>query len=321
MTVAWITGGNGFIGQHLARALAERGFSLVVIDPAPPPSDLPADTVWLATAVENANLANLPVPTHIYHLACTSADPRIYQTMPVETLTMCLSATVAVCRYAIQHNARVLLASSSEVYGDPDVSPIPEAYPGRVNNVGPRACYDNGKRIMETLAGDFHRTLGLNACIARIFNTYGPGMTDSRVISSFMRHALSDGVLTIYGTGEHSRCFCYVSDMVHGLIALMEAASVTCTTPVNLGNPGTSRSVHALATTVCAMANKATGGQAGIKFAKAETDDPVQRCPDISRARRLLHWRPEVELEQGLALTLAWWMQQENCGQVLPTTT
>ena len=235
----------------------------------------------------------------IYHLACP-ASPIFYQRDPVQTTKTSVHGSINMLGLAKRTRARILLASTSEVYGDPEVHPQDESYWGRVNPIGVRACYDEGKRCAETLFFDYRRQHDLPIKVARIFNTYGPRMRpdDGRVVSSFIVQALTGRPLTVFGDGSQTRSFCYVDDLVDGLMRLMDTPHEV-TGPVNLGNP------HEF--TMLELANKVidlTGKGGRIEFAPLPADDPVQRRPNIDKARELLGWKPAVELHEGLARTI-----------------
>ncbi len=239
------------------------------------------------------------VVSQIFHLACP-ASPAHYQKDPVSTLRTTFLGTLNMCNLARSCGARLLLASTSEVYGDPTVHPQSEEYNGNVNPVGPRACYDEGKRVAETLCTEFARQHNVEVRIARIFNTYGPGMAfeDGRVVSNFITEALQNQPLTIYGTGNQTRSFCYVSDLVDGLIKLMDS-EYSC--PINLGNP-TEFTINDLALSV---SNLVGHPEPVVEYRKLPTDDPRIRQPDITKAKELLGWEPRVNLSEGLKLTIA----------------
>ena len=235
----------------------------------------------------------------IYHLACP-ASPAFYQRDPVQTTKTCVHGSINMLGLARRLGARILLASTSEVYGDPTVHPQVESYWGNVNPIGIRSCYDEGKRCAETLFFDYHRQHGLPIKVARIFNTYGPSMqpNDGRVVSSFIVSALRGEPLTVFGNGSQTRSFCYVDDLVDALIALM-GSPPEVTGPVNLGNPGEFTMLE-LASKVLALA----GSDGPVVHAALPSDDPARRKPDISRARELLGWEPTVPLEEGLKRTV-----------------
>ncbi len=296
-----VTGGAGFIGSHLIDRLMEQGHHVLCLD-----------NLFTGTMTNTAHWQNHdrftfihhdivePIDVavdQIYHLACP-ASPVHYQADPIKTLKTSVMGTLHMLELATKYQARFLLASTSEVYGDPLVHPQPEDYWGNVNCTGIRACYDEGKRVAETLTFDFHRQLHTQVRVARIFNTYGPRMLeqDGRVVSNFISQALRGQDLTVYGNGSQTRSFCYVSDLVEGLIRLMAA---DCTVPVNLGNPG-EYTILELTQTV----QELVGKKVGIVFKPLPQDDPQRRCPDITRAKTILNWQPIVPLREGLQRTI-----------------
>jgi UDP-glucuronate decarboxylase len=307
-----VAGGAGFVGSHLCRALLDDGESVVCLD------NLQTSRESNLLGLENhANFTFVhaditePLPrelmkradafARIYNLACP-ASPPLYQANPEHTMLTSVLGTNRLLRLAEQAGARLLLASTSEVYGDPEVHPQPEHYRGHVSCTGPRACYDEGKRAAETLAFDYARAGRAEVRVARIFNTYGPQMRmdDGRVISNLVCQALSGEPLTIYGDGSQTRSFCYVSDTVRGLRLLMESDDFGLQ-PVNIGNPDeiTIRQlVNALAAAI--------GKPLELSYRVLPTDDPKRRRPDISRAIELLGWRPKTSLREGLTQTLEW---------------
>ncbi|MBX9702045.1 MAG: SDR family oxidoreductase [Acetobacteraceae bacterium] len=304
-----VTGGAGFLGSHLCERLLADGAEVLCVDN------------FFTGARDNiAHLMGHPrfevmrhdvtIPLHvevdaIYNLACP-ASPVHYQHNPVQTVKTSVHGAINMLGLAKRLGARILQASTSEVYGDPTVHPQPEEYRGNVNPIGPRACYDEGKRCAETLFLDYHRQEGVEIRIARIFNTYGPRMhpNDGRVVSNFIVQALTGQPITLYGDGAQTRSFCHVDDLIEGLVRLMAAPDGTCM-PVNLGNPA-EVSVRHLAGAVLRL----TGARAPLVTRPLPADDPMQRCPDITRARRLLGWEPTVALEDGLARTIAWFAAQ-----------
>ena len=303
-----VTGGAGFIGSHLVDALLERKANVIAID------NLQTGSKKNIAHLRNnphfrflkhditRPLPRLPKVHQIYNLACP-ASPVHYQKDPLSTIRTNTIGVMNVLELARKQNARILQASTSEVYGDPDVHPQTEDYHGNVNTLGPRACYDEGKRVAETLVSDYHRVYGVDIRIARIFNTYGPRMatSDGRVISNFIVQALRGKPITVYGTGTQTRSLCYVSDIVTGLIMLMESSPHGG--PINLGNPD-EYSMSAIAKKVIA----ATTSKALIRFAPLPEDDPRRRRPDITRAKKFLGWKPRVSLEKGLAHTIAYFI-------------
>jgi UDP-glucuronate decarboxylase len=241
----------------------------------------------------------------IYNLACP-ASPVHYQRDPIQTTKASVLGAINMLGLANRLGARILQASTSEVYGDPIVHPQSEEYRGNVNPIGPRACYDEGKRCAETLFFDYHRQHGVKIKVVRIFNTYGPRMlaNDGRVVSNFITQALNDEDITIYGDGLQTRAFCYVDDLVDGLIRMMDS-SAEVTGPVNLGNPQ-EISVRKLARRIIAL----TRSRSGVVTRSLPQDDPMRRRPDISLARSLLGWRPEISLERGLCRTISWFERE-----------
>ena len=300
-----VTGGAGFIGSHLcARLLKEQNEVLCV------------DNFYTGSRANVAELSghsafellrhDVSFPLYaevdeIYNLACP-ASPIHYQRDPVQTTKTSVMGAINMLGLAKRLRVPILQASTSEVYGDPDVHPQPEGYLGRVSITGPRACYDEGKRCAETLFFDYQRQHRLRVRVARIFNTYGPHMhpQDGRVVSNFIIQALTGAPITLYGDGMQTRSFCYVDDLVEGLARLM-AADQGIAAPVNLGNP-TETTIAELAHRIVGMCNS----RSAIEYRPLPQDDPTQRCPDIGRARDLLHWQPKVALEDGLQRTIAY---------------
>lgn len=304
MTQVVVTGAAGFLGSHLVDSLLEDGERVVGVD-----NLVTGRRVNLAAArrvprfqLRVADVSRggpLPRADRYYHLA-SPASPTAYQRDPVGTLMVNSEGTRRVLEAGRRSDARVLLASTSEVYGDPEVHPQTEAYWGHVNPVGPRSCYDEGKRYAEALAVAYRRSYGLDVRVARIFNTYGPRMDpdDGRVVSNFIVQGLRGSPLTIYGRGDQSRSFCYVADMVRGLRLLMEAAR-RVPTPMNLGNP---REFTVRKT--AELVSRALRIPLRVEFRPLPEDDPKRRSPDIRRARRYLGWSPRVSFVKGLALTV-----------------
>jgi UDP-glucuronate decarboxylase len=300
-----VTGGAGFVGSHLCERLLADGHEVVCLD-----------NFFTGTHANVAGLRENPrfelfrhdvqerltmEVDQIFHLACP-ASPIHYQRNPVRTIRTAVEGTLNLLDVARESGARILIASTSEVYGDPAEHPQTEAYWGNVNPIGPRACYDEGKRCAEALAVSYASQYGVQVRIARIFNTYGPRMheNDGRVVSNFIVQALTGRPLTVFGEGQQTRSFCYVSDLIEGFVRLM--ASEHGSDPVNLGNPRES-SMLELATLVKQM----TGSASAIVHAPLPKDDPVRRNPNIGRAQRLLgNWSPVVPLEQGIAATIAY---------------
>jgi len=291
-----VAGGAGFIGRHLTRALLAAGAQVAVVDDLSTGRDEGVAGAAL-TVADIATLDRLPVAADVvFNLACP-ASPRAYQADPVQTWRTSVMGTWALAQLALATGARLVQASTSEVYGDPLVHPQPEDYAGNVALTGPRACYDEGKRAAEVLLYDLARTRGLDTRVARIFNTYGPGMAlgDGRALPAFIEAALAGAPLLLQGGGGQTRSFCHVDDMVRGLmaVALSEGARGV---PVNLGNPD-ERTIREAAELVLRLTGSASPL---VEVAPAE-NDPRRRCPDIGRARALLGWAPVVGLEAGLA--------------------
>jgi UDP-glucuronate decarboxylase len=297
-----VTGGAGFIGSHLCDRLIEMGCDVICLDNLFSGSKdnirhLIGHPYFEFIRHDIVNPIYLEVD-RIYHLACP-ASPVHYQKNPIKTIKTNVIGTLNVLGIAKRVGARILLASTSEVYGDPTVHPQPEAYWGNVNPVGPRSCYDEGKRVAESLMIAYHIQNNVDIRIARIFNCYGPRMAinDGRVISNFIVQALLGMDLTVYGDGQQTRSFCYVDDMVEGLYRLMEQEEVIG--PVNLGNPDEYRIID-LAKVIIEI----TGSSSRIVHKPLPEDDPRRRCPDISLARRVLSWEPKVPLKEGLRRTV-----------------
>ncbi len=307
--VILVTGGAGFIGTHLCMALHVQGHGVYALDnfsTSVRPSGQPWDI--LEANVEDLNytsamfaLARTKID-RIYHLACP-ASPVHYQADPVKTMRTAFIGTMNVFNLALEHEARVLIASTSEVYGDPSVHPQPEGYFGNVNPLGPRACYDEGKRAAESLAWSYASKHGLDVRIARIFNTYGPGMNrdDGRLIPNFTSRAMRGEDLEVYGDGLQTRSLCYVDDMVSALALLMESGMVNSAEPMNLGNPD-ERTVLDIANHVASMFEP----RPRVVHRGPLADDPRQRLPDIFKARTLLRWEPTVHYEVGVRKTVEW---------------
>ena len=298
-----VTGGSGFIGSHLCERLLNDGYDVLCVD-----------NYYSSTKDNIAHLLDNPrfeVIRHdvtfplyvevdeIYHLACP-ASPVHYQRDPVQTTKTAVHGSINMLGLAKRTGAKILLTSTSEVYGDPLVHPQTEDYWGNVNPIGPRACYDEGKRAAETLFFDYHRQHNLKIKVVRLFNTYGPRMHpyDGRVVSNFVVSALNGTPLTVYGEGQQTRSFCYVDDLIDGLISMMHSGDEV-TGPINLGNPG-EFTIAELADLVIEQ----TGTTAGIEYRPLPQDDPVRRQPDISRAKTILGWEPSIPLTDGLERTI-----------------
>ncbi len=299
-----VTGGAGFLGSHLCERLLKEGHTVTCVDNFFTGS---RDNLLLLRDDSSFHLLEQDIckeldvdVDEIYNLACP-ASPIHYQRDPVRTIKTNVHGTINVLEVALKNQARILQASTSEVYGDPHEHPQKESYWGHVNPIGIRSCYDEGKRCAETLFFDFHRQFGLPIKIARIFNTYGPRMypLDGRVVSNFIVQALTQMPLTIYGQGEQTRSFCYYEDLIEGLIALMNS-SAEFTGPVNLGNP-VEFTIRELAELILEL----TGSTSRLVFHPLPSDDPQQRKPDITLAQRSLLWQPKTSLREGLQKTIA----------------
>jgi UDP-glucuronate decarboxylase len=303
-----VTGGAGFLGSHLSEFLLNKGADVVCADNFFSGSKENIQHLFshdYFEVIRHDIIHPLFVEVdRIYHLACP-ASPIHYQYNPIKTVKTSVMGTINMLGLAKRIKARILLASTSEVYGDPGVHPQPESYWGHVNTIGFRSCYDEGKRVAETLMMDYHRQNKVDIKIARIFNTYGPRMAvhDGRVVSNFIVQALKGENLTIYGDGSQTRSFCYVSDLIQALNTLMETEDFTG--PVNLGNPSEF--------TILELAEKIinlTKSSSKIIHKPLPSDDPTQRCPDISLAEEKLGWSPKIELEEGLSKTIAYFTEK-----------
>jgi UDP-glucuronate decarboxylase len=303
-----VTGGAGFLGSHLCERLLNMGHEVLCVD-----NFYTGNKRNILHLLDNNRFElmrhDVTMPLYvevdeIYNLACP-ASPIHYQHDPVQTTKTSVHGAINMLGLAKRTGARIFQASTSEVYGDPEIHPQEESYWGRVNPIGIRACYDEGKRCAETLFFDYYRQHALQIKVARIFNTYGPNMHphDGRVVSNFIVQALSGESITIYGDGSQTRSFCYVDDLISAFIALMESDE-GITGPINLGNPN-EFTILELAQKVIEM----TGTGSELIFEPLPSDDPVQRQPDISLARQLLNWQPEVQLEAGLGHTIAYFKQ------------
>ena len=308
MTTNLITGGAGFIGSHLSEILLEKGEKVIVLDNLSTGdfsniAHLEGNSEFqvLIDDVSNEDLTEhlIRKSDRVFHLAA-SVGVRLVIERPTECLTNNILGTDIVLRYACRYRKQVLIASTSEVYGDPLEHPQRESYNGNVKTMGPRACYDEGKRCAETLFFDYWRQHKLRIKVARIFNTYGPRMhpNDGRVVSNFIMQALRGEPITIFGDGSQTRAFCYVDDLIEGFVRLM-AAPDEVTGPVNLGNPS-EMTVRDLAERVIRL----TGSRSKLAFKPLPVNDPTQRCPDIAKARDILGWEPKVDLETGLKRTI-----------------
>ncbi len=309
-----VTGGAGFIGSHLCERLLDDGNEVICLD-----NFFTGRRVNISHLLANHRFELLrhdviqPVlleVDQIYNLACP-ASPIHYQYNPVKTVKTSVMGMINMLGLAKRVKARILQASTSEVYGDPLVHPQPESYWGNVNPIGVRSCYDEGKRLAETLMMDYHRQNGVDTRIARIFNTYGPRMleNDGRVVSNFIVQALGNQPLTLYGDGKQTRSFCYINDLVEGLVRLMNLDGFH--EPVNLGNPG-EFTIKELAEEVIRIC----GASSELKYLPLPQDDPKQRQPDISRAKQLLGWTPTIELREGVEKTIAYFRERVSLGKI-----
>lgn len=298
-----VTGGGGFLGSHLSRKLLHQGHEVLVVDNF--------FTGSKSNIVDLLDIPRFELIRHdictplsvevdaIYHLACP-ASPIHYQKFPVQTIKTSIIGSINMLELATRLKIPILFSSTSEVYGDPNISPQVEEYWGNVNPIGIRACYDEGKRASETLFFDYHRQYSTKIKIARIFNTYGPNMSlqDGRVVSNFVIQALSNNDITIYGDGSQTRSFCFVTDLISGLEKLMISPKEICG-PINIGNP--------MEFTMIELANRIislTGSSSKVIFKDLPQDDPKQRKPSIEKAKSELGWSPKVDLDEGLALTI-----------------
>jgi UDP-glucuronate decarboxylase len=299
-----VTGGVGFLGSHISRELISRGHEVLAVDNYYTGSKRNVEDLMDSKNFEilrhDVTFPLFVEVDAIMNMACP-ASPVHYQRFPVQTTKTSVLGAVNMLGLAKRLNIPVLQASTSEVYGDPTVSPQPESYSGNVNPIGIRACYDEGKRVAETLFFDYKRQYDLQIKVARIFNTYGPSMqiNDGRVVSNFIVQALRNEDLTIYGDGSQTRSFCYVSDLVEGLISLLFSPEEV-TGPINLGNPTEDR-ISFLAEEIIALTNS----NSKIILKPLPEDDPKQRKPDISKAQEFLGWNPRVNLKSGLKMTIA----------------
>jgi len=295
-----ITGGAGFIGSHLTERLVKEGNEVTILDNFL--SGKKENLKELKVKIIKADISQ-KIPflefDEIYHLA-SLASPVFYQKYPIETILTNSLGTYNLLLLAKEFNSKILFTSSSEVYGNPLQHPQKEEYWGNVNPIGVRSCYDESKRIGETLMMDFHREYGVEIRIARIFNTYGPKMNlnDGRVVPNFIKQALKNEPITIYGDGKQTRSFCYISDTIEGLIKLMDSDYVG---PVNIGNP---KEITILE--LAERTKKLTNSKSEFVFKELPKDDPIRRCPNITRAKEILKWEPNIGLEEGLEKAVNW---------------
>ena len=298
-----ITGGSGFLGSHLCEKLLNSKNHILCVD-----NYFTSSKKNISHLLDHSNFEilrhDITFPLYaevdeIYNLACP-ASPVHYQRDPVQTTKVNVIGAINMLGLAKRTKARIFQASTSEVYGDPKISPQKESYWGNVNPIGVRSCYDEGKRAAETLFFDYHRQHKLSIKIARIFNTYGPKMAnnDGRVVSNFVIQCLKNKPITIYGDGSQTRSFCYVDDLIQGIISLMKSQS-SVTGPINLGNPN-ELTIKQIATTI----KEITGSRSKLIFKKLPSDDPTQRKPDISFAKKILNWKPKTNLNEGLKKTI-----------------
>lgn len=303
MKTILITGGAGFLGSHLCRKLLSQNNHITCIDNLLTGSQKNIDELQ---SNQNFRFINHDITNQfkgeydeIYNLACP-ASPIHYQTDPIKTMKTSILGSINLLELAKQHNSKIFQASTSEIYGDPEVHPQEESYWGHVNPIGPRSCYDEGKRCAETLFFDYHRQHNLDIKLVRIFNTYGPRMNphDGRVVSNFIVQAIKGDDISIYGDGSQTRSFCYVEDMIDGFVSMM-SSSENISGPINLGN-STEFSILELAEKVIDK----IGGKSKIVFNDLPIDDPKKRKPDITKAKNDLDWSPKVSLDEGLEMTV-----------------
>lgn len=300
-----VTGGAGFLGSHLCRALLNQGHDVICLDnffTGNKRNILPLlDSPYFEVLRHDVTFPLYVEVDEIFNLACP-ASPIHYQHDPVQTTKTSVHGAINMLGLAKRTRAKILQASTSEVYGDPQQHPQQESYWGNVNPIGLRACYDEGKRCAETLFFSYHAQHRMRIKVARIFNTYGPNMhpQDGRVVSNFIVQALKNEPITIYGDGEQTRSFCYVDDLIDGLLALMNSPDAVIG-PINLGNPG-EFTIRELAETVIQL----SGSKSPLTFKPLPQDDPVRRCPDITQAREKLAWQPKVPLHDGLLRTISY---------------
>ena len=308
-----VTGGAGFLGSHLCKRLLIDGNKVIAVD-----NFYTGTKDNVVELLDNPNFElvrhDITFPLYvevdeIYNLACP-ASPIHYQLDPVQTTKTSVHGAINMLGLAKRLKAKILQASTSEVYGDPQVHPQPESYMGNVNLNGPRSCYDEGKRCAETLFFDYYRQYNLRIKVARIFNTYGPNMqpNDGRVVSNFIMQALQDKPITIYGDGSQTRSFCYVDDLIEAFFRLMDSPD-DFTGPINIGNPVEFR-IMELAEKVI----KLTNSKSKLVYEKLPDDDPIQRQPDINLAKEKLGWEPKIHLEEGLIMTIHYFENLLKCG-------
>jgi len=309
MKTVLVTGGTGFIGSHLCEKLLSQGNYVICLD-----NNFTGSLENIKHLRENPNFEFIRHDVtkeiflevnEIYHLACP-ASPKDYQFNSIKTIKTNILGTLNMLGLAKRTKAKILLTSTSEIYGDPTISPQHEEYWGNVNPIGIRSCYDEGKRLAETLMMEYHRNCGVDTRIVRIFNTYGPRLNknDGRVISNFIVQALENKPITIYGNGLQTRSFCYVDDLVDGLIKLIASDFVN---PVNLGNPNEITILD-----IAKVIVKMVGSNSEIEYKDLPSDDPTRRRPDITRARNILDWEPKIGLEEGLEKTIKYFREKND---------
>ncbi|KAF4965535.1 hypothetical protein FZEAL_10749 [Fusarium zealandicum] len=314
--VILVTGGAGFLGRHLVQLLLDNHHEVVVIDSLWTGSQTNFDVFrtnkrlrYIQSDVRDP-LPRIDGVEQIYHLACP-ASPVHFETSPIDILQTCFNGAANVLEYALKHNARILLASTSEVYGDPQVPSQPEEYRGNVNCFGPRACYDEGKRVMEALGYAYQAEHGLEVRIARIFNAYGPYMEaeDGRAVPNFIMAAMRGAPITVFGDGHATRCFQFAKDCVEGLQALMNSDHHG---PINIGSD-CEIEISEIAQTIARVVASKLGRQDAVpvQLLPRREDDPIRRKPDTSLAAKVLDWRPRVSLPEGIATTVDWFIQRE----------
>ena len=305
-----LTGGAGFLGSHLSKKLLDKKYKVLCVD-----NLYSSSKSNITNFLDNPNfkfyeqdVCNLDIDENIdiiYNLACP-ASPVHYQADPVKTIQTNVIGSINVLELAKKYNAKIFQASTSEVYGDPKISPQDESYWGNVNPIGIRSCYDEGKRAAETLFFDYHRQYNINIKVCRIFNTYGPNMAlnDGRVISNFIIQALKNEDLTIYGDGNQTRSFCYVDDLIDGIINIMDLET-TFTGPINLGNDN-ELSIKKIAKLIIKLSNS----KSKIKNLKPLSDDPIQRKPNLTLANHKINWKPKIDIETGILKTIQYFKNQ-----------
>ena len=306
---AIVTGGSGFLGSHLCDYLLDHGWEVLCLDnlctgAGANVAHLEKNPRFQLVQQDVSQAIHVRGPVDaVLHFA-SPASPDDYLKLPIETMMVGSAGTRNALELALDKKARFLMASTSETYGDPEVSPQPETYWGHVNPIGPRGVYDEAKRFSEAMTMAYHRKHGLDTRIVRIFNTYGPRMrlNDGRALPNFLHQALTDQPLTVYGDGRQTRSFCYVSDLIEGIYRLLESNEHE---PVNIGNPQ-EITIKEFADRILAL----TGSKGPLEFRPLPQDDPKQRCPDITKARRILQWEPRVNLDEGLRLTLEYFKKR-----------